>query len=191
MNFFVSVAAWQSIFPPAWWWRNGGFVQTRSFCRIQPVLVATMEVLEALGHKGNFALGIFSSGKQTMQNQNSSDETNKSRIHASFPNQSAVIFGKRQKFGYTLGDPSHAWGFRDMLSPPQRSLAHPNDPQELKHGFDRQSLRGWGGMLTGPTNGPDQMSNTSTRSICATIMYRTHLVLFDMFMHTCHTSNII
>ena len=59
MNFFVSVAAWQSIFPPAWWWRNGGFVQTRSFCRIQPVLVATMEVLQALGHKAISPWGFF------------------------------------------------------------------------------------------------------------------------------------
>ncbi len=93
------------------------------------------------------------------------------------------------KIGYTpysdrLG---HAWGSQDMLSPPQRSLAHPNDPVELKHGFDRLPLLSLrlGGMMTGPKNGLERMSTkihnkyiyiyTST-----SILYS--LVLFDMFV---------
>ena len=139
--------------------------------------VATMEVLQALEHKARWTPWGF--GKTSgMQFQNKGWNNNQEPCQ--WPNHSAVTFGKRQKFGYTLVTLDHAWGFRDMLSPPQRSLAHPNDPGELKHGFDRQSLP-W------PTNGPrPNVKKIHNKYMCNNYVPY-FLVLFDMFMHTCHT----
>lgn len=191
MNFFVSVAAWQSIFPSAWWWRNGGFVQTRSFCRIQPVLVATMEVLQALGHKAISPWGFFLREnkrcktrtvrmKPTNQESMPVFQTSLQWSLANVKNLDTlwVTLHTPGVFGICCHLLNEVW----LIPMIHRSWS----TALIARAFEAGEV-----MLTGPTNGPDQMSNTSTRSICATIMYRTHLVLFDMFMHTCHTSNII